>query len=78
MALTDCPKCWMAEEHCTCHVHYGTPLQYQSSHQMYKDEYEKLYAICLRIHYARIAMRSDLVLKGLEDIDTYFRTPNMN
>jgi hypothetical protein len=45
---------------------------------MYKDEYEKLYAICLHIHYARIAMRSDLVLKGLEDIDAYFRNPNMN
>lgn len=21
MALTDCPKCWMAEEHCNCNLH---------------------------------------------------------
>lgn len=21
MALTDCPKCWMVEEHCTCNLH---------------------------------------------------------
>lgn len=77
MALTDCPKCWMAEEHCTCH-NSAMHMQYQSSYQMYKDEYEKLYAICLHIHYARIAMREDLVVKGLEDIDAYFRNPNIN
>lgn len=44
----------------------------------YKEEYEKLRHICLRIYYARIAMREDLVIKGLEEIDAYFREPNMN
>ena len=69
MSLTDCPKCWNAEEFCSCNEkQIGT----------YKEEYEKLRSICLRIYYARIAMREDLVIKGLEEIDAYFREPNMN
>lgn len=44
----------------------------------YKQEYETLRHICSRIYYARIAMREDLVIKGLEEIDAYFREPNMN
>ena len=66
MALTDCPKCWNAEEHCTC-----TANDYQPQNK-------ELHSICLRIYYARIAMRQDLVIKGLEEIDAYFREPNMN
>jgi len=77
MALTDCPKCWMAEEHCTCYNN-AMHLHHQTSNKKYKDEYEELRAICLFIHCARIAMREDLVVKGLEDIDAYFREPNMN
>ena len=69
MALTDCPKCWNAEEHCSCsEKQIGT----------YKEEFEKLRHICLKIYYARIAMREDLVIKGLDEIDAYFREPNMN
>lgn len=44
----------------------------------YKQEYETLRDICSRIYYARIAMREDLVIQGLSDIDNYFREPNMN
>ena len=69
MALTDCPKCWNAEEQCTCNiVDIGT----------YKAEFEKLRHICIGIYYARIAMREDLVIKGLEELDAYFREPNVN
>ena len=69
MALTDCPKCWNAEEQCTCsEKQIGT----------YKEEFEKLRHICLKIYYARIAMREDLIIKGLDEIDAYFREPNMN
>jgi hypothetical protein len=44
----------------------------------YKQEYEKLRHICIGIYYARIALRADLVIKGLEELDAYFREPNMN
>lgn len=44
----------------------------------YKEEFEKLRHICIGIYYARIAMREDLIIKGLEEIDAYFREPNMN
>jgi allantoicase len=44
----------------------------------YKAEYEKLKSICLKIYYARIAMREDLVIEGLKEIDKYFYQPNMN
>jgi hypothetical protein len=67
----DCPKCW--DRHCTC----DNSTQ-QTSDESYKNEYKRLRSICLNIHYARIAMREDLVIKGLEDIDAYFREPNMN
>ncbi len=73
MALTKCPNCW--NHYCTC----GSPSHYhQPSASPYKQEYEKLRAICSRIYYARIAMREDLVIEGLKDIDNYFREPNMN
>lgn len=44
----------------------------------YKEEYEILRDICLRIYFSRIAMREDLIIKGLLEIDNYFREPNMN
>lgn len=44
----------------------------------YKEEYEILRGICISIYYARIAMREDLVIKGLAEIDAYFRESNMN
>jgi hypothetical protein len=75
MAHTDCPKCQMAEVHCTC-GHY--PLNHHTGMATYKEEYLKLKSICSGIYYARIAMREDLVFKGLKDIDNYFREPNMN
>jgi hypothetical protein len=42
------------------------------------EEHDILHDICLRIYYARIAMREDLVIKGLSEIDNYFREPNLN
>lgn len=27
MALTDCPKCWMPEEHCSCNSSSNIPKQ---------------------------------------------------
>ncbi len=44
----------------------------------YKNEYDKLKSICARIYYARIAMRSDLVTKGLIELDDYFRGESVN
>jgi hypothetical protein len=44
----------------------------------YKAEYNKLLNICTGIYYARIAMRSDLVGKGLNELDDYFRGENVN
>ena len=78
MALTECHKCW--NHHCTCNspTHQPNDAPCKDWLMTYKDEYEKLQSICLRIYYARIAMREDLVIKGLEDIDEYFREPNMN
>ena len=69
MAIKVCPSCFVAEQSCVC-----------SDNQMgsYKEEYEKLRSICSGIYYARIAMRSDLVAKGLDELDNYFRPPNMN
>ena len=49
-----------------------------SEHENYKAEYDKLRSICLSIYYARIAMKQDDVIKGLEKLDSYFREPNMN
>lgn len=46
--------------------------------EAYKKEYNILRDICLRIYYARIAMRDDIVIKGLLEIDNYFREPNIN
>jgi hypothetical protein len=43
-----------------------------------KEEHNILRDICLRIYYARIAMREDLVIKALSEIDNYFREPNLN
>lgn len=73
MALTECPKCWMIEENCTCSSQYSHPIN-----SPYKTEYNTLRDICIGIYYARIAMRNDLVVKGLEELDRYFREPNMN
>jgi hypothetical protein len=42
------------------------------------EENDILRDICLRIYYARIAMREDLVIKALLEIDNYFREPNLN
>lgn len=75
MSHTDCPKCQMAEVHCTCR--YYPPI-HNTSTATYKEEYIKLKSICHRIHCARIAMREDLAIKGLEDIDNYFRESNIN
>jgi len=50
---------------------------YDACHE-YKNEYDKLKSICARIYYARIAMRSDLVTKGLSELDDYFRGENVN
>jgi hypothetical protein len=44
----------------------------------YKQEYEKLKHICVRIYYARIAGCDKTVIEGLKEIDNYFREPNMN
>lgn len=44
----------------------------------YKNEYNKLINVCTSIYYARIALRRDLVMKGLDDLDHYFRGENMN
>lgn len=70
MALTDYTKCWDAEEHCTCNdKHMGT----------YKEEYEKLRSICLRIYYARnVGLSPDTIVDCFEEIDEYFREPNVN
>ncbi len=46
--------------------------------EAYKKEYNILRDICSRIYYARIAMREDLVIKALSEIDNYFREPNLN
>lgn len=69
MALTDCDKCGMAEEYCKCN---------QIPNISYIQKYNELNSICLGIYYARISMREDLVKKGLEQIDRFFREPNMN
>ena len=50
----------------------------QEECENYKNEYNKLHEICLAIYYARIAMRDDVIIKGLEKLDQYFREPNMN
>ena len=55
-----------------------TKTQKTSERENYKAEYDKLRSICSRIYYARIAMREDIVIKGLSEIDNYFREPNMN
>jgi hypothetical protein len=44
----------------------------------YKAEYNKLLNICTGIYYARIALRNDLVIDGLNKLDAYFREENMN
>lgn len=44
----------------------------------YKAEYIKLINICTGIYYARIALRHDLVIEGLNKLDAYFREENMN
>ena len=38
-----------------------------------EDQYHELLSIALRIHYARIAMNNDGVVKGLDDIDKFIR-----
>jgi len=73
MALTECPNCW--NHYCTC----GSPSHYHHPSALpYKQEYEKLRAICSRIYYARIAGCEKTVIECLKDIDNYFREPNMN
>ena len=69
MAIKVCSSCFVAEQSCVC-----DDKQIGS----YKEEYEKLRSICAGIYYARIAMRGDLVAKGLDELDAYFREPNMN
>jgi hypothetical protein len=44
----------------------------------YKTEYEKLLFICSKIYYSRIAMNEEDVKNGLKEIDSYFRTENLN
>lgn len=55
-----------------------TKTQKTSERENYKAEYDKLRSICLSIYYARIAMKQDDVIKGLEKLDSYFREPNIN
>ena len=42
MALTDCPKCWMAEEHCTCNLHIKQSFMNEETVTISKKEYESL------------------------------------
>lgn len=44
----------------------------------YKSEYEKLLFICSKIYYSRISMNEEGVKNGLNEIDNYFRTENLN
>jgi hypothetical protein len=42
MALTDCPKCWMAEEYCTCNLHIKQIFMNEETVTISKKEYESL------------------------------------
>ena len=68
--------CWGATERISeIEQLYSTKIK---ECENYKTEYNTLRDICIGIYYARIAMRNDLVVKGLEELDWYFREPNMN
>lgn len=44
-----------------------------------RNGYEKLRSICNRIYIARnIGLSPDIIIDCLEEIDRYFREPNMN
>lgn len=42
MALTDCPKCWMAEERCNCNLHIKQSFMNEETVTISKKEYESL------------------------------------
>jgi hypothetical protein len=62
-------------EWCICDV---SRRAMHDAHLEWKAEYNKLLNICSSIHYSRIAMNGEAVVKGLDELDAYFRQENVN
>ena len=73
MALTDCSKCWMSEEHCTCNNSANTPaynfITIASSPQVVPSRKAIEYAHYILNHYSRYSTEDKICLA--RDLETH-------